>query len=159
MLKQKHFVPYQTTLHVLREVLLIFLSNKWVSTKNLLFFFNKYYSWSLFWFLLITEGALSRLQRNSNFAKRNHLFEIPTIFEKNFNLKEKSKFLHLLRVGDWRAEEARRRETIGAASEVKAILNMKSYLLGHILLHAFDYLKNVYWLLILHFVRVIMSHP
>ncbi len=42
------------------------------------------YSWSLFCFLLITEGVQSRLQRNSSFAFRNHLFGIPTIFEKNF---------------------------------------------------------------------------
>ena len=42
------------------------------------------YSWSLFWFLLITEGALSRLQWNSSFALGNHLFGIQTIFGKKF---------------------------------------------------------------------------
>ena len=41
--------------------------------------------WSLFCFLLITEGEQSRLQRNSSLAFRNHLFGIPTIFEKNFS--------------------------------------------------------------------------
>ena len=44
----------------------------------------KHYSWSLFWFLLITEGAPSRLQRNSSVAFHNHSFVIPTIFEKDF---------------------------------------------------------------------------
>ena len=43
------------------------------------------YSWSLFCFRLITEGVQSRLQRNSRFAFQNHLFGIPTIFEKNFS--------------------------------------------------------------------------
>ena len=47
------------------------------------------YSWSLFWFLLITEGAPSRLQRNNCVAFGNHLFEIPTIFEKNFSCYSK----------------------------------------------------------------------
>ena len=47
-----------------------------------------YYSWSLFCFLLITEGVQSRLQRNSRFAFRNHLFGIPTIFEKNFSAEK-----------------------------------------------------------------------
>ena len=46
---------------------------------------NICYSWSLFCFLLITEGVQSRHQRNSSFAFRNHLFAIPTIFEKNFS--------------------------------------------------------------------------
>ena len=45
------------------------------------------YSWSLFCFLLITEGVQSRLQRNSSFAFRNLLFGIPTISEKNVNSK------------------------------------------------------------------------
>ena len=44
----------------------------------------KFYSWSLFCFLLIMEGVQSRLQRNSSFVFRNHLFGITTIFEKNF---------------------------------------------------------------------------
>ena len=48
-----------------------------------------YYSWSLFWFLLITEGAPSRLQWNSSSALGNRLFGIPTIFEKNFKYSQK----------------------------------------------------------------------
>ena len=46
---------------------------------------NSFYSWSLFCFLLITEGVQSRLQRNSSFAFRNHLFGTPSIFEINYS--------------------------------------------------------------------------
>ena len=49
------------------------------------------YSWSLFWFHLITEGASSRLQRNSSFPLGNYLFGIPTIFEKTFRRIQKIK--------------------------------------------------------------------
>ena len=52
--------------------------------KHFFMDFLRFYSWSLFWFLLITEGAPSRLQRNSCVAFGNHLFGIPTIFVKNF---------------------------------------------------------------------------
>ena len=52
----------------------------------LLLQFLLHYSWSLFWFLLITEGAPSRLLWSSNFACRNHLIGTPTIFEINFSL-------------------------------------------------------------------------
>ena len=47
------------------------------------------YSWSVFWFLLITEGVPSRLRRNSSFAFRNHLFGILTIFETNFRIENR----------------------------------------------------------------------
>ena len=53
------------------------------------------YSWSLFWFLLITEGAPSRLQRNSSFAFRNHSFRIPTFFEMNFRTSFDNMSFHL----------------------------------------------------------------
>ena len=43
------------------------------------------YSWSLFCFLLITEGVQRRLQRNSSLTFRKHLLGIPTIFEKNLS--------------------------------------------------------------------------
>ena len=43
------------------------------------------YSLSLFWLLLITEGAPSCLQRNSSVAFRNHLFGSPNILEMNFS--------------------------------------------------------------------------
>ena len=60
-----------------------------INFQNFAITFSKisYYSWSLFWFLLITEGAPSRLQRNSSFTLGNHLFGISTIFEKNFSTK------------------------------------------------------------------------
>ena len=59
--------------------------NKKLTTKKMLWMNYFYYSWSLFWCLLITEGAPSRYQWNSVVAFPNHLFGIPTIFEKNFN--------------------------------------------------------------------------
>ena len=50
------------------------------------------YSWSLFWFHLIMEGAPSRHQQISSIAFGNHSFGIPTIFEKDFSVKTKWKF-------------------------------------------------------------------
>ena len=54
-----------------------------------IWFFGLFYSWSLFCFLLITDGVQIRLQRNNSLAFRNHLFGIPTILEKNFSLQSK----------------------------------------------------------------------
>ena len=56
------------------------VSTTWSTTK-----YYKYYSWSLFWLLVITEGATSRLRRNSSVAFSNHLFGSPNIFEMNFS--------------------------------------------------------------------------
>ena len=69
------------------EINIIFLIQTWYGTLDFIASLKTYYSWSLFWFLLITEGAPSRLQWNSSFAFGNHLFGIPTIFEKNFSKK------------------------------------------------------------------------
>ena len=63
--------------------------NCWFDSRNLLnlvvvcdplryseqfYIWQSNWSWFLFWFLLITEGAPSRLKRNSSFALGNHLF-------------------------------------------------------------------------------------